>query len=160
MAKVSKIMNTKVLTLKKEATLVDAANPLADNPIGCVVIVEGKKPIGIITEFDIVKNLVIKKINPKVKVTEIMSSPVTTIKDNAKLENVNKIIDTKHYRRYPVVKKGNLVGVVAENEVVQAINENITFHRNLQNAVLILFVIFEVFIFILYMFLICIICFF
>ena len=96
-----------------------------------------------------------KKINPESKVSQIMSSSVTTIPHNSKLENANKIIDTKGFRRYPVVdKEGNLVGLVNENDVVQAINDNIRFHRNLQNTVLILFVAFEFFVFILYRYLI------
>jgi CBS domain-containing protein len=150
MAKISKIMNTSVPTLKKEARISDAARLIVDRPLGCVVIVEGKKPLGIITESDIVKNLVSKKINSKEKVTKIMSSPITSINIDTKLEKANKIIDTKHFRRYPVVEHENLVGLVTENSIVHTINDNIRFHRNVQNAVLIIFVIFEFFIFILY----------
>ena len=79
-----------------------------------------------------------------------MSSPITSIDSNAKLEKANKIIDTRHFRRYPVVDGETLVGLVTENTIVHTINDNIRFHRNVQNAVLILFIIFEFFIFILY----------
>ncbi len=154
MAKISKIMIANVPTLKKEAKISDAAKLMASKPHGCVVIVEGKKPIGIITESDIVKNLISKKTNPGKNVTKIMSSPVTNIDINTKIEKANKIIDTKHFRRYPIVQNENLVGLVTENRVVQEINDNIKFHRNIQNAVLILFVIFEFAIFVLYEYLI------
>jgi len=150
MAKIRKIMIANVPTLKKEAKISDVAKLLVTKPHGCVVIVENKKPIGIITESDIVKNFVSEKPSPKVKVTEIMSSPITTIDINTKLEKTNKIIDTKHFRSYPVIENENLVGLVTENDVVQAINDNIKFHRNIQNAVLILFVVFEFIIFVLY----------
>ena len=86
MAKISKIMDTNVQTLKKEARISDAATLMADKLQGCAIIVEGKKPVGIITESDIVRNLISKKIDSKEKVTEIMSSPVTTISYNSKLE--------------------------------------------------------------------------
>ena len=154
MTTVSKIMNVNVPTLKKEAKISDAARLMADKPCGCVVVVEGKKPLGIITESDILRNLVSKKFNLKEKVTKIMNSPITSISLNTSLEKANKIIDTKHFRRYPVVKNGNLVGLVTENNVVQAINNNVRFHRNIQNAVLIIFVIFEFCIFILYKYLV------
>ena len=150
MAKISKIMNTSVLTLKKEAKISDAARLIANKSQGCVVIVEGKKPIGIITESDILRNLVSKKISPEEKVTKIMSSPITAIHPNTKLEKASKIIDTKHFKRYPVVCNENLVGVVTENGIVHAINDNVKFHRNIQNIVLMIFVLFEFFIFILY----------
>jgi|TARA_B100002003_G_scaffold44562_1_gene39879 CBS domain-containing protein len=154
MPKISKIMDTHIPTLKKEARISDVATLLADNPQGCVIVVEGKKPIGVITESDIVRNLISKKIDPKEKVTEIMSSPVTAISHNSKLEKANKIINTKHFRRYPVVENEKLVGVITENVIVSAINDNIQFHRNIQNAVLVIFVIFELFIFVLYRYLI------
>ena len=150
MAKINKIMDTSVPTLKKESKISDATKLIANKPHGCVVIVEGKKPIGIITESDIVRNLISKKTNSKEKVTKIMNSPITTLHPNTKLEKAIKIIDTKHFRKYPVVENENLVGLVTENNIVHAINDNIKFHRNVQNAVLILFVIFEFFIFILY----------
>ena len=143
-------MSTNVLTLKKEAMISDAAQLMSNKLYGCVVVIEGKKPIGIITESDIIRNLVSKKISPKEKVTKIMSSPITTLRNDIKLEKANKIIDTKHFRKYPVVDNENLVGLVTENEIVHATNDNIRFHRNLQNAVLVLFVAFEFFIFIFY----------
>lgn len=154
MAKVSKIMNVNVPTLKKEARISDAAKLIVDTPLGCIIVVEGKQPIGIITESDIVRSLIYQRIDPKEKAAKIMSSPVTTISHNSQLEKANKIIDTKHFRRYPVVENGNLVGLVLENDIVRAINDNIQFHRNIQNAVLVIFVIFELFIFILYRYLI------
>jgi len=145
MAKIDKIMDISVPTLKKEANISDAARLIANKPHGCIVIVEGKKPVGIITESDIVRNLVSKKINQKEKVTKIMSSPITSIRPDTKLEKALEIIDTKHFGKYPVIENESLVGVVTENEVVHSINDNIKFHRNLQNAVLIIFIIFEFF---------------
>ena len=154
MAKVSKIMNVNVLTLKKGARISDAAKLIVDSPLGCVIVVEGKNPIGIITESDILKNLVLKKTSLKEKAAKIMSSPITAISPNTSLEKANKIIDTKHFRRYPVVMNGNLMGLVTENSVVQAINSNVQFHRNVQNAELIAFVIFEFCVFVLYKYLV------
>ena len=65
-----------------------------------------------------------------------------------KLEESLKIIDTKRYRKYPVVENGRLVGLVTKRDVVHAISDNLKFHRNIQNAVLVLFVLFELFVFI------------
>lgn len=155
MARISKIMNANPLTIKKEATISEAAKLMANKPHGCIIVTENKKPIGIITESDLVKDIASGKINARSKVSQIMSSSVTSIPHNSKLENANKIIDTKGFRRYPVVDgEGNLVGLMSENDVVQAMNDNIRFHRNLQNTVLVLFVAFEFFVFILYRYLI------
>lgn len=150
MAKISGIMVTDVPTLKKDANVSDAAKLMASKPHGCIVVIDRKKPIGIITESDIVKNLIFKKVNPKDKVAEIMSAPITSLSHDTTIEKANKIIDTKHFRTYPVIENEMLVGLVTEHSVVQAINDNIRLHRNIQNAVLIVFLLFEFFVFILY----------
>ena len=149
MARVKKIMLTNVPTLKKEAKIGEAAKLLAQNQSGCVVIVENNKPIGIVTELDFVRNLPKSK-NFNDLITKIMSSPVVAINPATSLEKASKIIDTRHFRRYPVVNGDALLGIVTEHDIVQAINDNIKFHRNLQNAILIVFVIFEFFVFVLY----------
>jgi len=148
MTKVSKIMSSDVATLKKFASVSEASKLIVKNNHGCVVIVEDRKPIGIVTETDILRNLVSKK--PKKKVGDVMSSPATTLSLNMKLEKANKIVDTTHIRKYPVVKNGNLVGIVSDNKIVHTINDTISFHRSLQNIVLVVFVLFELFVFILY----------
>ena len=110
--------------------------------------------MSILTEFDIVKNMASNQISFKSKVKDIMGSSVTAVEQNSKLEKANKIIDTKGFRRYPVVdREGSLVGLVTENDIVQAINDNIRFHRNLQNTILLAFVAFEFFVFFLYRYL-------
>ena len=150
MAKVKKIMQTDVPVLKKEGKISDAIRLISNKPHGCIVIVEDKKPIGLVTETDIIRSVVARKLNPNERVKDIMSSPITAINLNTKLEKASKIIDTKHYRKYPVVENGNLIGLITENDVVHTINDDIKFHRNLQNWVLVIFVVFEFFVFVLY----------
>ena len=152
MAKVKEIMLTDVPVLRKEDKVSDAVKLISNKTHGCVVVVEDNKPIGIVTETDIIRSVVNNKLKPNAKVNTIMSSPVTTINLNTKLEKAEKIIDTKHYRKYPVEENDNLIGLLTENDVVHSMNDNIRFHRNLQNWVLIIFVIFEFFVFIGYKF--------
>ena len=153
MARVNKIMLTEVPTLKKEAKIEDAAKLLSRNDIGCVVIVEDNKPIGIITELDFVRNVVSGKNILKETVSKIMNSPVTSMAPNMKLDEALKIIDTKRFRRYPIVENNELVGIITKTDVVNAISDNLRFHRNIQNIVLVLFVLFEFFVFVLFKYL-------
>ena len=143
MAKVSKIMIANVPTLKKEASIEDAVRLLARQGIGCVVIVEGKTPVGIVTELDILRQFSSKSINPKDTVSKIMTSPVTSMSPYTKLDEALKIIDSKRYRRYPVVENNELVGIVTKKDVVNVISDNIKLHRRIQDTVLVLFVLFE-----------------
>jgi len=149
MARVRKIMLKDVPTLEKEAKIGDAAKLLAKTDTGCVVIVENNIPIGILTELDFVRNASSPAIL-KQPVSKIMSYPVTFMAPSMKLDKALKIIDTKRFRRYPVVEDNELVGLVTQKDVVNAISDNMRFHRNIQNLVLIAFVLFEMFIFVFY----------
>ena len=150
MARVKDIMTTDVPVLKKEAIIEEAAKLLAKTQSGCVAIIENEIPIGIVTELDIVRNLNSLSKNLNEPVTRIMSSPVISMPTGMKLDEALKIIDTKRFRKYPVVENGKLIGLVTKNDVVHAISDNLRFHRNIQNVVLIIFVSFEFFVFVLY----------
>ena len=153
MARVRKIMLADVPTLEKEAKIGDAAKLLSRKESGCVIVVEGKKPIGIVTELDLIRNVISKGQSMKGAVSSIMTSSVVQMSPNMKLDEALKIIDTKRFRKYPVVENDELVGLVTKKDVVNAISENVRFHRNIQNVVLVLFVLFEFFVFVLYKYL-------
>ena len=150
MAKVRKIMLANVPTLKKEARVRDAANLLAKADTGCVVILEGNNPIGIVTERDIVRNIGSKNIGMEGPLSKIMTSPVTFMTPNMKLDQALKIVDTKKFRKYPVVENNAMVGLITKKDIVNAISDNLRLHRNIQNVVLVLFVLFEFFVFVIY----------
>ena len=150
MANVRKVMLTDVSTLKKEATIEEAARLLVKTENGCIVVVENNAPIGIVTELDFVRNVQSGGKILKSPVSRIMSSPVTFMEPDTKLDEALKIIDTKRFRKYPVVDKGKLAGLITKNDIVHAISDNMKLHRAIQNIVLIVFVLFELFIFVLY----------
>jgi len=150
MARVRKIMLADVPTLKKEEKIEEAAKLLSKTDNGCIVVVEGDTPIGIVTELDIVRH--ISKGKPRLNelLSEIMASPVVFMTPDMKLDEALKMIDTKRFRKYPVVENNKLIGLVTKNDIIHAISDNVKLHRAIQNIVLILFVAFELFIFLLY----------
>ena len=150
MAKVRKVMLTDVPTLKKEDRIEDAARLLTKTENGCLIIIENDVPIGILTELDVVRHIKSAKKSLKQPVSSIMSSPLTFMTPDTKLDEALKTIDTKRFRKYPVIENNRLVGLVTKNDIVIAISDNMKFHRAIQNIVLILFVLFEFFVFILY----------
>ncbi|MBI2653810.1 CBS domain-containing protein [Candidatus Woesearchaeota archaeon] len=150
MSRIKKVMLSDVPTLKKEAKIEEAAKLLAQRGMGCVVIVENNSPIGIVTELDLVRNMVSKGKKLNEPVSKIMASPVTSMTPNTKLDEALKIIDTKKFRKYPVVENGQLVGLITKKDIVNSISDNVRLHRNIQNSVLVLFVLFEFFVFVLY----------
>src|SRR3989338_2595456 len=150
MAKVRKVMLTDVPTLKKEDKIEEAARLLIKTENGCLVVIENDVPIGILTELDIVKHIKSAKKNLRQPVNGIMSSPITFMTPDTRLDEALKIIDTKRFRKYPVIENNRLVGLVTKNDIVLSISDNVRLHRAIQNIVLILFVLFEFFVFVLY----------
>lgn len=150
MARVRKVMLSDVPTLKKEDKIADAARLLTKTEDCCLVVTENDMPVGIVTELDVLKYIAPGKKNFNDPVSGIMSSPVTYMYPSTKLDNALKIIDTKRFRKYPVVENGMLIGLVTKNDVVHAISDNVRLHRAIQNIVLMLFVVFELFVFFLY----------
>ncbi|MBI1935788.1 CBS domain-containing protein [Candidatus Woesearchaeota archaeon] len=150
MAKIRKIMLVDVPTLKKHGKMEDAAKMLAQSDAGCVVIIENNAPVGIVTELDLIRKISSKDSRMNGPVSAIMTSPVITMSPDTKLDEALKIIDTKGFRKYPVVENNQLVGMATKRDIVNAISDNLRLHRSIQNIVLIAFVLFEFFVFVLY----------
>ena len=147
MEKISRIMITSVPTLKKKAKIREAAKLILQKGSNCVVIVDNGRPIGIVTQLDFVRNAVYGK-DLKEPVAKIMTTSLVTMAPDTKLDEALKIIDTKRFRIYPVVENDELVGLVTKKDIVHRFSDNIKFHRNIQNFVLVLFVLFELFVFV------------
>ncbi|XRO76467.1 CBS domain-containing protein [Methanocaldococcus sp. 10A] len=117
---VSEVMNFPVITATKDMTIYDVANIMSEKNIGAVVIVEGNKPVGILTERDIVKRVVSKNLKPKdVLVEEVMSKKIITIPQNVSITEAAKIMATHGIKRLPVVKDGELVGIITQSDIVK-----------------------------------------
>ncbi len=121
--KIRKIMNKKVKTVTKSATLKKVAEIMAKYSISCVVVIERKKPIGVITERDIIKKVSLKGLSlDDTKANDIMSTPVYTVDPDADLIPTGRLMKKKKIRRFPVTdKKGNLVGLVTETDILEGI---------------------------------------
>lgn len=148
MAKVRKIIQANVPTLNKNASVMDAARLLSKSDKGCAVILENNAPIGIVTELDILRG--IAKGSLSGNVGKIMTSQVSFMTPDMKLDEALKTVDTKKFRKYPVVEGSKLVGLVTKKDIVNEISDNLRLHRNIQNFVLVIFVLFEFFVFVLY----------
>ncbi|XRP97674.1 CBS domain-containing protein [Methanocaldococcus sp. 16A] len=117
---VSEVMSFPVITATKDMTIYDVANIMSEKNIGAVVVVEGNKPVGILTERDIVKRVVSKNLKPKdVLVEEVMSKKIITIPQNVSITEAAKIMATHGIKRLPVVKDGELVGIITQSDIVK-----------------------------------------
>ena len=117
---VSDIMSSPVITLNGEVNVRDAALLMTSKRIGCIVVTERGKPIGIVTERDILERIVGPCKDPcNVKMKEIMTSPLITIlKDATILEAMREMRERKISRL--IVINGNIEGIISESDVIRA----------------------------------------
>jgi len=114
------IMVDKVVTTKKNATLEHAVSLMNEHEIGCLVVVEGEKPVGIITERDLLKRCLAKsKELGKMKVEDIMSKPVVTVNPDLQIEEAAKLMCEKKIKKLPIVEGGKLRGLVTLTDILR-----------------------------------------
>jgi len=114
------IMVDKVITTKKEATVKDAVRLMNKYEIGCLIVVENGKPVGIITERDLLKRVLAKsKELRNIKVMEMMSEPLVSVAPNVEIEEAAKLMFQKKIKKLPIVEKGKLLGLVTLTDILR-----------------------------------------
>jgi CBS domain-containing protein len=119
MVKVKEIMKKFVITVDPEISVSDAAKIMTNNRIGSVVLLSKLKPVGIVTNDDIVscvaKNLNLKK--TKISSIEKRKKLITATPDDD-IVKVTKLMIKSGVKRIPILKNGKLQGIVSEKDVL------------------------------------------
>ncbi len=110
-----------VITLPPTASVADAAALMADMNVGSVVVAEGLKPVGILTDRDIVVRVVRVGLDPdETPVFRVMTPEPLVLEEQMSLFEALEGVKHKGVRRYPVVDyEGNLVGIFTLDDVLQ-----------------------------------------
>ena len=121
--KLREIMVDSVITVEAKATVKTAVGLMNKHEIGCLVVVERGKPIGIVTERDILKRVIPKSKDPaKIKVSKIMSKPLLAGKPEMDISKAVKTMFKQKIKKLPVVERGRLVGLVTLTDLVRSPN--------------------------------------
>ena len=109
-----------VITLEPNQTVTEAAQLMAEKDIGSVVVAVNKKPIGILTDRDIVLRVVYKDLDPKTtQIKEVMSKNLVTLNQGVELFEALEVMKDKALRRYPLVNAENeLAGFFSLDDVL------------------------------------------
>jgi CBS domain-containing protein len=115
---VEEIMSKTVRTIDSSGTVGRVLETMVKYDIGSVVVVEGKRPVGIVTERDFARKYAREKTaNMEWKIGEIASKPVISVAPEAKVWDAMDFMVKKKIRQLPVVKGGELVGIVTERDI-------------------------------------------
>jgi len=116
---VKDVMVREVITVEAEATVWEAVDLMNQHEIGCLVVVKRAKPVGIVTERDMLKRVLAGLKDPeKVKVREIMSKPLVAAKPQMDIEDAAGIMLKRRIKKLPVVENGCLIGLVTLTDLV------------------------------------------
>lgn len=111
-----------IWSVAPDTTVYDAIKMMADKNVGALVVLEGEKLSGIISERDYARKVILKgKSSKETKVKEIMTSDVITITPEQSVEECMAVMTHKHVRHLPVLEAKKLVGVISIGDVVKAI---------------------------------------
>jgi CBS domain-containing protein len=80
---------------------------------------DGEVPIGIVTERDIVRRVVAKKMPLDTKISEIMSKTLITVDPGTSLKEAARLMSSNKIRRLPVLEQNRLVGIVVAADFVR-----------------------------------------
>lgn len=109
---VSQIMTRNVLSTETSTHLVGAVRLMTDKGIGCVVVTENGKPVGILTERDVMKEIVKDKNVLEKDVGSLMTRPLISVSPDTPVVDALDLMRKKDIRRLPVVDEGKLVGLI------------------------------------------------
>jgi predicted transcriptional regulator len=129
---VGEICNREVVIVEKALSVVDAAQLMRAHHVGDLVVVEArdgrKHPVGIVTDRDIVLEVVAAGVNPaSLKVGDIMGQEVVTVRESEGLFEALRYMRGKGVRRMPVVDSvGGLIGILTLDDLLTLLAEEMT----------------------------------
>ena len=114
---VSAIMSTKVVTVKSTDRVSKALQTMVRHKIGSIVVVEKRRPIGILTERDFFTRMARRQDVRGLAVGKIMSKPLVTVGPSVEVTHAVEQMVRKGVRRLPVMDGDRLVGIITERDV-------------------------------------------
>ena len=122
-----RICNKIVVTISPDATALEAAKLMQSKHVGCLVVTDGSRPTGILTDRDIVLKLVVREHKPaETAVKEIMTTNPTMVNINYDLLDAVRLMRSRGVRRLPVVDEHrHLLGIVTADDVLTALGAEV-----------------------------------
>jgi CBS domain-containing protein len=125
MKKVKDILETKgrvVWSIEPGASVYDAMKLMADKGIGALLVMEGPKLVGIISERDYARKIILQgRASRTTEVREIMTSRVVYTEPERNIEECMALMTEKRIRHLPVIEAGQVSGVISIGDLVKAI---------------------------------------
>ena len=112
----------KVITITPEASVYDAIALMAENSIGALVVVSNNSLVGILSERDYARKVVLQSRSSKdTLVADIMTSPVVTVSPGHTVEECMRAMTDRRIRHLPVTEDAAIIGIVSIGDLVRSV---------------------------------------
>jgi CBS domain-containing protein len=114
------IMAVNVVTMPPDATVLEVAKSMSSMDISSVIVTDEERPLGIITEADIVRRVIAEgKDAASTKASEIMSSPIIHVEPGTPLTDAMRVMAKSNIRRIAVLKNNTLAGLITSRDILR-----------------------------------------
>jgi len=109
------------VTLPADATIEEAARLMDHQAVGAIVIVDGERPVGIVTDRDVVVRAVARRAPFDGRIDSIMTTGLVAVDADADVQRAIAIFASHAFRRLPVVEGATVIGMVTVDDLVVAL---------------------------------------
>jgi CBS domain-containing protein len=126
-----------VYTISPKATVYEALSIMSDKEIGALVVVSGGTVVGVVSERDYARKVILRgRSSKETAVKDIMTTVDATVKLSQTVEECMAIMTDKRQRHLPVLDEGKLVGIISIGDLVKSIISEQKFRiENLENYI-------------------------
>jgi len=134
MSQVRDIMQKNIIIIEWQKTAKDAAVILKEKDISFLVVVKDSKPIGIVSERDIVRKIIADNLNASTTPLEtIMSKKFRWVEPNTSIESAVQKMLNNNIRRLVVLENDDLVGVITQTDLTEFLRSKILINATMKN---------------------------
>ena len=115
-------MTRSVITLEANTTVKRAVEVMDKEEIGCLVILLAGKPVGIVTERDLLKRVLLERRDPvTTQVSSIMSSPLIFGQPEMRIQDAVDLMVTRRVKKLPIMEEGHVLGLMTLTDIARSI---------------------------------------
>ena len=116
----NEVINKNVFTISPESPLTEAAYLMMNEEVGALVVIDGEsRPVGIITDRDLVVSVMAEGLNPnELTVEEVMTKDLVTVDEDTDIFEMLRILSENSIRRLPVTRGAKLKGIVSVDDLI------------------------------------------
>jgi CBS domain-containing protein len=113
-----------VVSIGPDAPVIDAIRRMAERGIGALLVMEGPRLVGILSERDYARKIVLQGRSSKdTPVRDIMTAEVVTVAPEQSCDHCMQVVTNSRIRHLPVLERGEVIGILSIGDLVRVVIE-------------------------------------